>query len=203
MYKKSYSQVCQDRFVLSLIKEPGYFLDIGCGWDHNGINSNSLLLEESGWTGIGVDGDPTAFSRRQRLPSNGVLVLGILPDVDLKSLLDSNNAPKVIDYVSVDTDPSSMVSLVCFPFDDYEFKVMTFEHDKYNGGEQQQYDSYDLLTSKGYIRLCKDVRVPESMGDGKYFEDWWINPKYFSEEFIKNNYFEQQLGCYIADNIKD
>lgn len=203
MYKKSYSQVCQDRFVLSLIKEPGYFLDIGCGWDHNGINSNSLLLEESGWTGIGIDGDTKGFSRRKAISSKGVLVKGVLPEVDLKELLDSNNAPKVIDYVSIDTDPSSMISLVCFPFDEYEFKIMTFEHDRYIRGLQQQVESYQLLINKGYIRLCKDVRVPEFMGEGKYFEDWWINPKYFSEEFIKNNYFEKQLGCYIADNIKN
>ena len=202
MSTHSYSQVYQDRFALTLVGDNGYFLDIGCGWDHHGINSNTILLEQHGWTGIGIDGDQVAFSRRQSIPTKSNLFFGILPDVSLLDILKVYKAPKVIDYVSVDTDPSSMVSLVCFPFEEYEFKVMTFEHDKYNGGEQQQIDSYELLTSKGYIRLCKDVRVPENMGDGKYFEDWWINPKYFSQEFIKNNTFEKVLGSYIVENIK-
>lgn len=204
MSNYSYSQVFQDRFALTLIGDNGFFLDIGCGWDHLGINSNTMLLEQHGWSGIGIDGDPTQFSRRKSFTTsnNTTLVLGMLPEVDLPNVLKSLNAPKVIDYLSVDTDPSSMISLVCFPFDDYEFKVLTFEHDKYAGGEPQQIESYELLTSKGYHRLCTDVRVPESMGEGKYFEDWWINPKYFTEEFIKNNTFEKVLGSYIIENIK-
>lgn len=205
MNNYSYAQVCQDRFALNLIGNNGYFLDIGCGWDHLGINSNTILLEEHGWSGIGIDGDKTQFSRRQSYTTSfdkTKLVLGMLPNINLLEVLKSLNAPKIIDYVSIDTDPSSMVSLVCFPFDEYEFKVLTFEHDKYVSGELQQIASYDLLSKKGYFRLCKDIRVPEFMGEGRYFEDWWINPKYFSSDFIKNNIFEKVLGCYVVQNIK-
>ena len=68
--------------------------------------------------------------------------------------------------------------------------------------EQKKEESYKLLTEKGFIRLCDNVRVPESMGPNLYFEDWWINPKYFSKEFIENNTFEMKLGSYIVSNIK-
>jgi hypothetical protein len=51
-------------------------------------------------------------------------------------------------------------------------------------------------------RLCNNVNVPEAMGIGLYFEDWWVNPKYFSKEFIENNTFDGQLGTYITSNIR-
>jgi hypothetical protein len=96
----------------------------------------------------------------------------------------------------------SMIALDNFPFDEYEFKVMTFEHDTYRNGPEQKDQAYALLTEKGYVRLCNDIQVPEGMGETNYFEDWWINPKYFSSEFIANNTFNQKSGKYIIENIK-
>jgi hypothetical protein len=96
----------------------------------------------------------------------------------------------------------SIIALDNFPFDEYEFKVMTFEHDTYRNGPEQKEKAYSLLTEKGYICLCNDVRVPESMGETNYFEDWYINPKYFTEEFISNNTFNKCLGSDIVKNIK-
>jgi hypothetical protein len=126
----------------------------------------------------------------------------MIPQTTIKSILDSNNAPKVIDYVSIDTDPSSMIALNNFPFGEYEFKVMTFEHDLYNGNDIQKILSYELLSSKGYVRLCNNVNIPEELGVGLYFEDWWVNSKYFSKEFIENNSFENDLGRNIVNKIQ-
>ena len=125
-----------------------------------------------------------------------------IPQTQIVDILKDNNAPKVIDYVSVDIDPMSMIGLNNFPFDEYEFKVMTFEHDTYRNGPEQKELAYALLTEKGYVRLCNNVNVPEAQGVGLYFEDWWVNPKYFSEEFIANNQFDKCLGPYIIENIK-
>jgi hypothetical protein len=199
---KTYSQVCQDLFALTLIGRNGYFLDLGAGWDHSGVNSNSLLLEEYGWNGICVEGDELSSIRRKTAAKRAKIMNVYIPQTDLRDILRDNNAPKVIDYVSVDIDPMSMIGLNNFPFDEYDFKVMTFEHDTYRNGPEQKELSYALLTEKGYVRLCNDVNVPEAQGVGLYFEDWWINPKYFSEEFIANNQFDKCLGPYIIENIK-
>lgn len=59
-----YSQYNQDDWVL--LKFPisnGFFLDVGCS---SGINfSNTLKLEERGWTGIAIDPFPTGFEKRK------------------------------------------------------------------------------------------------------------------------------------------
>lgn len=198
----TYSQVNQDRFVLKLIGKNGYFLDLGCGWDHSGMNSNTFLLEENGWNGICLDGNESSLLRRREVAKRAHTVLARLPETSLLELLKKYNAPKVIDYISLDIDPNSIIGLNAFPFNEYEFKVMTFEHDAYSSGNSQKDKAYEILTSKGYYRLCNDIRVPEAMGDGNYFEDWWINPKYFTQEFMKNNSFDKVLGSYVVDNLK-
>lgn len=198
----SYAQVMQDQFALKLIGKNGYFLDLGAGWDHSGINSNTLLLEQYGWDGICVDADPINFNYRKDHCIRAKMFNVYIPNTTIKEILDSSNAPKVIDYVNVDIDPASMIALNNFPFDEYEFKVMTFEHDAYRLGSDQKDQAYKLLTERGYVRLCDDVNVPEQQGEGLYFEDWWINPKYFSTEFIQQNHFKQCHGTYIINNLK-
>lgn len=56
------SQLNADRWVLSLFRKPGYFVDVGCG-DAEKI-SNSYLLEKSGWKGICIDAFPRNFKNR-------------------------------------------------------------------------------------------------------------------------------------------
>jgi hypothetical protein len=198
----TYAQACQDRFALELVGPYGFFLDLGAGWDEFAINSNTLLLEEHGWDGICVDGDSAHAERRQSKSIRSKIICTYVPQTTIKEILDSNNAPKIIDYVSIDIDPVSVEALLNFPFNDYEFKVMTFEHDLYRAGSTQKDAAYNILTKNGYVRLCNNVNVPESMGLGLYFEDWWVNPKYFSQEFIENNTFDGQLGTHITSNIR-
>lgn len=198
----SYSQVYQDVFVYTLLGDNGYFLDLGAGDPEGGLNSNTLYLEQKGWDGICVDGHDHHIKRRRDFALRSSIVTTFIPDTTIKYLLDSHNAPKTIDYVSVDIEPVSVIALRNFPFDEYEFKVMTFEHDLYLAGPAQKDESYEILTKYGYVRLCNNVNVPDVLGFGKYFEDWWVNPKYFSQEFISNNYFEHELGKNIVANIR-
>lgn len=197
-YTRSYSQVCQDLFVYSLIGTDGFFLDIGAGWDDSSINSNTYLLEELyRWNGICIDSNEKHLSNRKNVSVRSKNICCKIPDTSIKDILDNNNAPKIIDYVSLDIDPYSIIGLQNFPFDEYEFKVLTFEHDLYVNGPDQKHDGYKILQSHGYVRLCENIRVPDSMGEGKYFEDWWINPKYFSENFIQHNTFKNERGIDI------
>lgn len=60
----SYSQLGQDLWVLEVFKNKsnGYFLDIGCGHWKN--LSNTLLLEQNGWTGLGIDPYAQGYENR-------------------------------------------------------------------------------------------------------------------------------------------
>jgi len=198
----SYSQVFQDVFVHTLIGDTGYFLDLGAGDPEGGLNSNTLLLEQKGWDGICVDGHAHHIKNRVDASIRSSAVCAFVPQTTIKEILDNHNAPKVLDYVSVDIEPVSITALHNFPFEEYEFKVMTFEHDLYLRGPAQKIESHDILTRKGYVLLCNNVNVPDVLGFGKYFEDWWVNPKYFSEEFIQTNQFDSELGRNIVTNIR-
>jgi hypothetical protein len=56
------SQIGADHWVLDKIKQPGFYLDVGC---NDGIYiSNTLLLEQRGWSGICIDPFPTNFESR-------------------------------------------------------------------------------------------------------------------------------------------
>ena len=48
----------------------------------------------------------------------------------IRSILDSANAPPVIDYWSLDTEGSELAILKSFPFDSYSFQVLTVEHNR-------------------------------------------------------------------------
>lgn len=57
----TYSQLNQDRWVLEYFKT-GVFVDVGF---NDGLNlSNTKLLEDNGWTGIGIDPFPKNFNHR-------------------------------------------------------------------------------------------------------------------------------------------
>ncbi len=81
--------------------------------------------------------------------------------ISLIDLLVKYNAPKVIDYLSIDTEGSEYEILSNFDFDSYQFRVITCEHNHTNIRDK----IYHLLTSKGYKR--KYIGLSE-------FDDWYI-----------------------------
>src|ERR1035437_4573352 len=48
--------------------------------------------------------------------------------ISLVDLLDKYNAPRVIDYLSIDTEGSEFEILKSFDFNKYQFKAITCEH---------------------------------------------------------------------------
>ena len=93
--------------------------------------------------------------------------------VSLIDLLDQHNAPKIIDYISIDTEGSEYDILKTFDFDKYQFRLLTVEHNY----EPYREKIHELLTKKGYRRMLKEI--------SKY-DDWYINQK-MNEEVTKNN----------------
>lgn len=81
--------------------------------------------------------------------------------ISLVDLLKKYNAPKVIDYLSIDTEGSEYRILSHFDFDAYQFRVITCEHNFTSSREK----IYDLLTSKGYIRKFPGLSK---------WDDWYV-----------------------------
>ena len=86
----------------------------------------------------------------------------LVETISLLDLLDRNNAPEYIDYLSVDTEGSEFEVLNGFNFDKYQFGFISCEHNYTESRER----IHDLLVSKGYRRVLEDF---------SHFDDWYIN----------------------------
>ena len=81
--------------------------------------------------------------------------------ISLIDLLDGHNAPKHIDFLSVDTEGSEFAILNAFDFSKYTFGAISVEHN-YTDSRQKV---HDLLTSKGYRQVYPELSD---------FDDWFV-----------------------------
>lgn len=75
-----------------------------------------------------------------------------LTTISLHDFLLSEGAPRRIDYLSIDTEGSEYEILAAFPFDEWDIRLITVEH---NFTEQRQ-QIFDLLSRHGYARTEAD-----------------------------------------------
>jgi len=176
-----YSQANQDIFISHVLKnqENGFFIDIGCGNPFS-INNSYFFEKELGWNGVCIDISNQNYSDRKAKFYNRSAL-----DINYKEFFEENNVPKVIDYLSLDIDcPHTLDALkLIVEATDYEYKVMTVEHDWCNHDDRLIYrtEQRRILEDLGYERLVSDVWLY----DYGYFEDWWVNPKYIDiNEFL-------------------
>jgi hypothetical protein len=190
---ESYSQCGQDIFVYNILnKNNGTFLDLGCYLPKN-IN-NTYLLELNGWSGISLD--IIDYSEEWKERKNKFIQQDCM-NVNLDELLDSNYDNKVIDYLSLDMEVlgDRFKLLEKIMETSYEFKVITIEHDSYLSEDYvnvEKLPQRKLLKEKGYILVCGDVS--QKQYPTLFYEDWWVNSKYFNEEDIKT-WFSDKLSC--------
>ena len=190
---ESYSQCGQDIFVYNILnKNNGTFLDLGCYLPKN-IN-NTYILELNGWSGISLD--IIDYSEEWKERKNKFIQQDCM-NVNLDELLDSNYDNKVIDYLSLDMEVlgDRFKLLEKIMETSYEFKVITIEHDSYLSEDYvnvEKLPQRKLLKEKGYILVCGDVS--QKQYPTLFYEDWWVNSKYFNEEDIKT-WFSDKLSC--------
>ena len=81
--------------------------------------------------------------------------------ISLYDLLEKYNAPKYIDYLSIDTEGSEYEILKNFDFEKYVFKIITCEHNHTDMREK----IYTLLTNNGYVRKYENL---------SQWDDWYV-----------------------------
>jgi len=82
--------------------------------------------------------------------------------VSLNDLLKTHDAPREIDYLSIDTEGSELSILQTFNFADYNVKIMTVEH---NFVEPNRQEVFKLLSHNGFMRLFEPLSK---------FDDWYV-----------------------------
>jgi hypothetical protein len=165
-----YSQpwIGQDVFVAETLKfkKDGFFVDIGCH-DYKNISNTYFFEKELNWKGLAVDRESVFKQDWEKYRPNSHFVCQDATTVDYQSVLDSIQAPKIIDYLTVDTEPPivSLKSLLKVLDTDYTFRVITFETDHYTGDHSAKDPSRKILQEKGYTFI-------KSINDQ---DDYWIN----------------------------
>lgn len=196
---KSYSQIAQDKFVLNFFEnKSGYFLDLGCGDGFSEpCGNNTLLLENCGWDGLGVDFNQS-YIKNFLLNRKSKAVCADLTKTKLKEILQNNNCPMIIDFLSFDVDQATESVLNSFPSQDYKFKLIAFEHNLYLGNSS----IYCGLKEKAkkvfgdeYEILIEDVKL-ENHGA---VEDWYVNKELtcsLKKVYLKDLYPNEILKAY-------
>jgi len=81
--------------------------------------------------------------------------------ISLTDLLRKYDAPKVIDYLSIDTEGSEFEILSHFDFAQFSFEVITCEHNY----TPMRASIHALLTEHGYQRVLEDLSL---------WDDWYV-----------------------------
>lgn len=81
--------------------------------------------------------------------------------VSLEDLLREHNAPKIIDYLSIDTEGSELEILHSFNFSAYQINIVTVEHNF----TKDRLEIFKYLTGIGYRRVLTNISK---------WDDWYI-----------------------------
>lgn len=86
----------------------------------------------------------------------------ILETISLNDLLVKYNAPKIIDYLSIDTEGSEFNILNNFNFNKYKFRIITCEHNFTSNKNK----IHKLLTKNGYVKKHSSLV--------SFVDDWYV-----------------------------
>ena len=89
--------------------------------------------------------------------------------VSLMDLLATYDAPRSIDYLSVDTEGSELEILNAFDFSAYSIAMLTVEH---NFVDDQRGKLKNLLEKNGFVRVLESISK---------WDDWYLNVNTFGD----------------------
>ena len=127
-------------------------LNRNCNCDHrvlydvDNMNIEFYSAGEEGGTKQDFLNEPKRLSSRSSAP------VSTATTITLNSLLQEYNAPKDIDYISLDTEGSELRILQAFDFDSWNVNIFTVEHNTQHRDDETLYaDSLiELLEQHGY-----------------------------------------------------
>ena len=131
-------------------------IETDCVWRQTGEVLQFNEVDEKELSTLSAFNNSDHFSKKR---SHGTMYS--VDSISLNDLLKKHDAPKNIDYLSVDTEGSEYEILSHFDFDEYNIKVITVEHN-YSPTRQK---IYKLMTQKGYQR--------KYLGFSKW-DDWYV-----------------------------
>ena len=97
-----------------------------------------------------------------------------LKSASLYSILKKYNAPKIIDYVSLDVEGNEFCILETFPFNEYHINTLTVEHNAPHIGYEYRESLNKLLTANN-LKFVKGNDNVQNWDNDEPIDDFYVN----------------------------
>ena len=141
----------------NILKNRNAILEPDCVWNKTGESLFFRQAENPELSTLEIFAN-LDFHRDSRKNSTSYEVRTIA----LEDMLDRYKAPKIIDFISIDTEGSEPEILESFNFEKYQFNVATIEHNFTSNRER----TFKLMKENGYHRLYENI---------SRFDDWYVH----------------------------
>lgn len=128
-----------------------------CVWTETGRTLEFKEASDAGFSSLSDYADKDRHAPRR---AGGKMYT--VQTVSLDDLLKRSNAPKSIDYISIDTEGSEYDILSNFPFSDWNISILTVEHNF----REDRSAMYELMTANGFVRVLTKL---------SQFDDWYVS----------------------------
>lgn len=150
-------------FFAALVANRGCLCVNCCLYTHDGRVD---FVEAGVLGGIASHHDPCLVAQARRsgilaTDAAGEALVVERPARTVRSILDEHEAPRTIDYWSLDTEGSELAILESFPFDRYDVRIITVEHNFFPVREEIR----AFLEARGYRRIAP-LHVDDCYGRG-------------------------------------
>ena len=112
-----------------------------------------------------------AIERSYNMKIDGVL----LKTNTLDCILEDQNIPTVIDYLSIDIEGMELKALSTMDFNKYHVNLITIEHNACHIGNEYRNQIHDFVSERGFEFVKGNENVQN-----------WDSNKYYIEDFYKN-----------------
>lgn len=131
-------------------KNRGCHVDFRCVWDVSEQRLDFNEVTRPGLAGLSTVDSYSKHDGHGHLRDTGTVYS--VETISLNDLLAFYQAPRKIDYMSVDTEGSELKILQAFDFDKYDVRIFTVEHNH----TPQREEIHALLSQHGY-RRCFEI----------------------------------------------
>ena len=138
-----------------IIRNRKTYIDFNCVWKETGKNLDFQLSNEPEYSSLKFD------KTKKIKKSNSIKV----NTITLNDLLKKYNAPKNIDYLSIDTEGSEFEILKSFDFSKYNISIITCEHNY----SLDRKNIFNLLVRNGYERVYSGL---------SRWDDWYVKKSF-------------------------
>ena len=142
-----------------IVKIRDCFIDNRCVWK---VSNMEMEFVDCGKTGLSTLSEYALVGIHKEARLKIEVDKYKVNSVTLNDLLEQHNAPKGIDYISIDTEGCELEILKVFDFIKWDVKIFTIEH---NFDAFLRKNIYDLMDINGYVRIYEQI---------SYQDDWYV-----------------------------